>query len=63
MELIGGVLQFVPEHRFTINRIKHTEWYKTIDDKVSIGNFYLVSQPQKQREGSVEFKLKSEKRI
>lgn len=59
-ELINGMLLYVPEKRYSLARIRHSKWMQTNDDnKVQIGNFHLVRQPRKVREGEEEKVLKS----
>jgi len=58
-EILRGILKYIPDYRFSLNRISHCQWFRAIQDKVQIGNFHLVRQPQKIREGRQEQKLKA----
>ncbi|XP_061170137.1 serine/threonine-protein kinase Nek7-like [Saccostrea echinata] len=57
-EIVRGALAFNPGLRFTLNRIKHCDWIKDSCSKVQIGNFHIIRQPRKIREGEVEQALK-----
>ena len=57
-ELLKGLLAYNPATRFTHNRIRLNDWMATSDNKVQIGNFYLIRQPQKLREGPMEVDIK-----
>lgn len=56
--LIKGHLAYVPEARFSMNRLRQSEWVTTVDTKVMIGNFYRIRQPQKTDSGSLETAIK-----
>lgn len=57
-EVIRGALAANPSLRFTLNRIKHADWMRESKSSVQIGNFHLIRQPRKIREGEVEQVLK-----
>lgn len=57
-EVIRGALATNPSLRFTLNRIKHADWMRDSKSNVQIGNFHLIRQPRKIREGEVEQVLK-----
>ena len=57
-EVLVGMLQSKSVDRFSINRIKHTDWYKKHDRVAFIGNAYLVKEPRKLLEGHKEIELK-----
>lgn len=57
-EITRGALAFHPDLRFTLNRMKHGEWMKDSSCNVQIGNFHMIRQPRKIREGEVEQALK-----
>ena len=52
------MLHYLPEERYSLNRIKNCPWYRTEDKRVFIGNYHLVQYPQKRKEGSIERQLK-----
>ena len=56
--LLCGILAYSPTVRYSLNRIRNSEWYNMADDVVHIGNFYLVMQPQKISCGVMEKELK-----
>ena len=62
-ELLKGLLAYNPSTRFTSNRIRLNDWMTTPNDKVQIGNFYLIRQPQKLREGPMEIHIKDSLQI
>lgn len=55
-----GMLAYVPSSRYTLNRVRNSEWFNMASDKVQIGSFYLVRQPQKVCEGEREREVKAE---
>ncbi|KAK6167204.1 hypothetical protein SNE40_021295 [Patella caerulea] len=57
-ELLLGLLAYIPESRFSLNRTKHCDWFHKKTERVQIGNFYLVRQPKKIFEGDRERELK-----
>ena len=59
-QLIKGLLTFCPESRFSLNRIKYSEWITTKCTKVQIGNFHMIRQPKKTREGKREQEIKAQ---
>ncbi|XP_059174580.1 uncharacterized protein LOC131954804 [Physella acuta] len=62
-ELLIGMLSYVPSSRYTLNRVKNSEWFNMASDKVQIGSFYLVRQPQKVCDGEREREVKAEYEI
>ncbi|XP_060073415.1 testis-specific serine/threonine-protein kinase 4-like [Ylistrum balloti] len=63
-ELINGMLLCVPERRFSLTRIRFSPWMQMNDvDKVQIGNFHLIRQPRKIKEGNEEKALKAAYKI
>jgi len=62
-ELLTGMLSYVASSRFTLNRVRNSEWFQTVSDKVQIGSFYLVRQPQKKADGERERDVKAEYEI
>lgn len=58
IELIKGFLAYLPDTRLSCTRVRNSHWLQTPDNKVQIGNFYLIRQPQKKREGKEEKELK-----
>lgn len=62
-ELLSGILCYVPSSRYTLNRVRNSEWYSTESNKVQIGSFYLVRQPQKISDGEKEREVKAEYEI
>ncbi|KAK3088469.1 hypothetical protein FSP39_019576 [Pinctada imbricata] len=62
-ELARGLLSFLPDTRFTLNRIKCCAWLRIQEGKVQIGNFHLIRQPKKIREGDREIELKQRYQI
>ncbi|KAH9514699.1 polo-like kinase 3 [Bulinus truncatus] len=62
-ELLIGMLAYVPSSRYTLNRVKNSEWFNMVSDKVQIGSFYLVRQPQKVCDGEREREVKAEYEI
>ncbi|BFZ06640.1 hypothetical protein BsWGS_09679 [Bradybaena similaris] len=59
-ELLVGMLAYVPSSRYTLNRVRNSEWFSMSSDKVQIGSFYLVRQPQKICDGEREREVKAE---
>lgn len=59
-ELLGGMLAYVSSSRYTLNRVRNSEWFQAPCDKVQIGSFYLVRQPQKIADGEREREVKAE---
>lgn len=57
-QLIKGLLTFSPDSRFSLNRVKYSEWMVKNYSKVQIGNFFMIRQPRKIREGSREQEIK-----
>nr|KAG5694649.1 hypothetical protein BaRGS_003927 [Batillaria attramentaria] len=62
-DLLRGMLAYVPSARYTLNRVKNSSWMEVSPDKVMLGNFYLVRQPQKICDGDRERQLKMEYNI
>ncbi|KAI8743715.1 CBL-interacting protein kinase 28 [Biomphalaria glabrata] len=62
-ELLIGMLAYVPSSRYTLNRVKNSEWFNMASDRVQIGSFYLVRQPQKVCDGEREREVKAEYEI
>ena len=58
-ELLKGVLAYNPASRFTLNRIRLNDWMQPTEEKVQIGNFYMIRQPQKLGEGPSEIDIKT----
>ncbi|XP_033728975.1 CBL-interacting serine/threonine-protein kinase 5-like [Pecten maximus] len=59
-ELINGMLLCVPDRRFSLSRIRYSAWMQMNDnEKVQIGNFHLIRQPRKIKEGNEEKVLKA----
>lgn len=58
-----GLIRYNPEDRYSINRIKYSDWLVDNEKRVQIGNFYLVRQPKKIKEGDLEKELKYEYEI
>lgn len=56
--LLRGLLLIIPENRFTMNRVKFSEWVNQSENRVQIGNFHLIRQPRKLREGDKEREMK-----
>ena len=54
--LLTRILQSVVSDRYTINRTKHTDWYKQENDTAFIG--HMARQPQKISAGHPEMELK-----
>ncbi|XP_052092554.1 testis-specific serine/threonine-protein kinase 4-like [Mytilus californianus] len=59
-QLVRGLLTFCPHSRFSLNRTKYSEWMMEMHSKVQIGNFYMIRQPKKIREGQREQEIKSQ---
>ena len=57
-ELLKGLLAYDPATRYSHNRIRLNEWLVKPSAKVQIGNFHLIRQPQKLREGPMEVDIK-----
>ncbi|GFO06492.1 snf-related serine/threonine-protein kinase [Plakobranchus ocellatus] len=62
-ELLVGMMAYVPSSRYTINRVRNSEWFNAEADTVQIGSFYLVRQPQKVCDGEREREVKAEYEI
>ncbi|KAK3780580.1 hypothetical protein RRG08_037518 [Elysia crispata] len=62
-ELLVGMLAYVPSSRYTVNRVRNSEWFNMEADTVQIGSFYLVRQPQKICDGEREREVKAEYEI
>ncbi|CAL1527308.1 unnamed protein product [Lymnaea stagnalis] len=62
-ELLIGMLAYVPSSRYTLNRVRNSEWFNMATEKVQIGSFYLVRQPQKVCDGEREREVKAEYEI
>ena len=58
--LIKGMLTFRPDSRFSLNMIKLSDWVSTKCTKVQIGNFHMIRQPKKTREGKREQEIKAQ---
>ena len=58
--LIKGMLTFRPDSRFSLNMIKLSDWASTKCTKVQIGNFHMIRQPKKTREGQREQEIKAQ---
>jgi len=59
-ELLTGMLSYMPDSRFTLNRVRNSDWFQSTSEKVQIGSFYLVRQPQKIADGEKERDVKAE---
>ncbi|KAK7090574.1 uncharacterized protein [Littorina saxatilis] len=59
-ELLRGMLAYVPSARYTLNRLKNSSWMEKREEKVQLGNYYLVRNPQKVCDGDRERQLKAE---
>jgi hypothetical protein len=46
--------------RYTLNRVKNSPFMECPGERVQLGNFYLVRQPQKICDGDRERQLKAE---
>ncbi|XP_041354506.1 aurora kinase B-like [Gigantopelta aegis] len=57
-ELMDGLLAYIPESRYSLNRCRNSDWTTMRQKRVQIGNFYLVRQPQKIFEGEREKDIK-----
>ena len=62
-ELLIGMLAYVPSSRYTVNRVRNSEWFSMEADTVQIGSFYLVRQPQKVCDSEKEREVKAEYEI
>jgi serine/threonine protein kinase len=58
--LIKGMLTFRPDSRFSLNMIKLSDWASTKCTKVQVGNFHMIRQPKKTREGQREQEIKAQ---
>ena len=56
--ILRRMLNYVPEVRYSVNRIENSEWYRMDNRRVAIGNYHLVQHPQKFKEGTIEKQLK-----
>lgn len=63
MELAIGMLGYDPNRRFTTNRIRFSTWIQETDNRVQVGNFYLVRHPKKTLETERERKIKEHLKI
>merc|ERR1712156_254664 len=58
--LLKGMLSSLTEARFTMNRVRCSDWLQQKSDQVSIGSFHLVREPRKLKAGSKEEERKME---
>lgn len=59
-QVIKGMLTFIPDCRFSLNRVRFSEWMRIDCNKVQIGNFYVIRQPKKIKEGIKEQEIKTQ---
>ncbi|XP_067670569.1 testis-specific serine/threonine-protein kinase 2-like [Haliotis asinina] len=62
-DLLRGLLAYVAASRYSLNRSINCDWMNVRDERVYIGNFYLVRQPQKIFEGDREKDIKGNYKI
>ena len=59
--ILRGMLCYSPKDRFSINRIRQSDWLQQpTADTVAIGNFYLARNPRKAASSAAEELLKTE---
>ncbi len=58
--LLKGVLCYSPRDRFSMKRVRQSDWLLASHDQVAIGNFYLASNPRKTASSAAEEMLKRE---
>ena len=58
-QLLKGLLQAVPTERYTLARLKHSDWYRACMRIPHIGNFYRVHRPHRLTPGKLENDLKT----